>query len=94
MCLEDTVFAGAVVNRLAASGPTLDDAAYAAQRLYLSAREDLAAFLTNASHSKRMKHLHIEQDIAFCLQEDTVTAIPVMQNGELVCLPEYVPVAQ
>src|SRR5690606_9298506 len=59
LCLEDTVFAGAVVNRLAASGPTLDDAAYAAQRLYLSAREDLAAFLTNASHSKRMKHLHI-----------------------------------
>ncbi|MEC3880643.1 2-phosphosulfolactate phosphatase [Parapedobacter sp. 10938] len=94
MCLEDTVFAGAVVNRLATDGITLDDAAYAAQSLYLSALPDLAAFLAKASHSKRMKHLHIEQDIAFCLQEDMVTAIPVMKNGELVCLPEHLPVAQ
>ena len=86
--LEDSVFAGAVVNRLEAAGVTLDDAAYTAQSLYLNAESDLAAFLTKASHGRRMRHLKIERDIAFCLQEDLVTAIPVMKNGELVGLPK------
>ncbi|MFB2121152.1 2-phosphosulfolactate phosphatase [Parapedobacter sp. 2B3] len=94
MSLEDTVFAGAVANRLAAPGIALDDAALAAQRLYLDARENVAAFLAEASHGKRMKHLHIEQDIAFCLQEDAVATIPVLKNGELVRLHEYSPAVQ
>lgn len=94
MCLEDTIFAGAVVDRLEAPGIELDDAAYAAQSLYLSAQDNLAAFLAKASHSKRMKHLRIEKDITFCLQEDLVATIPVMKNGELVSLPEQVLAAQ
>ena len=93
MCLEDTVFAGAVVDRLEAPGLTLDDAAYAAQSLYHSTQEN-PALLAKASHSKRMRHLHIEQDIAFCLQEDVVATIPVLKNGELVCLPAYISAAQ
>lgn len=92
--LEDSVFAGAVVNRLEASGVVLDDAAYTAQSLYLGAEDNLAAFLAKASHSRRMRHLHIERDIAFCLQEDLVTAIPILKDSELVSLPEYVPAAQ
>lgn len=94
MCLEDTVFAGSVVDRLDAGGVELDDAALAARDLYRNGRNDLRAFLAKASHSKRMKHLHIEADIAFCLQEDLITAIPVMKKGKLVCLPEYIPAAQ
>src|SRR5690606_8668381 len=93
MCLEDTVFAGAVVNRLQARGLTLDDAAHAAQSLYHTAQEN-PALLANAAHSKRMRHLHIEQDIAFCLQEDVVATIPVMKNGELVCLPSFISAGQ
>lgn len=93
MCLEDTVFAGAVVDRLEAPGLTLDDAAYAAQSLFRSANEN-PAILAKASHSKRMRHLHIEQDIAFCLQQDLVSTIPVMKNGELVCLPTYTSAVQ
>ena len=92
--LEDTAFAGAVVNRLEDRGVELDDAAYTAQSVYLSAQDNLAACLTKASHSKRMKHLHIERDITFCLQEDIVTTIPVLKNGELVSLLEYAPAAQ
>src|SRR5690606_13489632 len=80
MCLEDTVSDGAVVDRLATAGTVLDDAAHGARSLYLSAQPNLASFLATASHSKRMKHLHIEKDITFCLQEDRVTAVPVMKN--------------
>src|SRR3546814_817219 len=86
MCLEDTVFAGAVVDRLEASGITLDDAAYAAQHLYRSAQDDLAAFLAKASHSKRMKHLHIERDMARS-EEHTSELQPLMRISYAVfCL--------
>lgn len=94
MCLEDTVFAGSVVDRLDDGGVELDDAAHAARDLYLRGSNDLGTFLAKASHSKRMEHLHIEGDNAFCLQEDLVTTIPVMNRGKLVCLPEYMPAAQ
>jgi Phosphosulfolactate phosphohydrolase and related enzymes len=84
--LEDTVFAGALVHRLKTRDMELDDAAYAAESLYLEARSDLPTYLSKASHSKRMQHLHIAQDIAFCLQEDQVSVIPILKGRELVRL--------
>ncbi|MFC3199684.1 2-phosphosulfolactate phosphatase [Parapedobacter deserti] len=86
--LEDTVFAGAVVNRLKTDGTVIDDAAQAAESLYLEARGDLATYLRKSSHHQRMQRLHIEQDIAFCLREDLVSVIPVLEGKELVCLNE------
>ncbi|SEL78368.1 2-phosphosulfolactate phosphatase [Parapedobacter koreensis] len=84
--LEDTVFAGALVARLRAEGIELDDAAHAAESLYLEAQGDLETYLNKASHSKRMQRLHITADISFCLQQDIVSAIPVMNGPELVRL--------
>lgn len=92
--LEDTVFAGAVVNRIKTSKSELDDAAQAAESLYLEARLNLAAFLTKASHGKRMQRLNITRDIDFCLQEDKVSVIPIMQGDRLVCLTEPTQVSQ
>jgi len=92
-CLEDTVFAGAMVERLEGTGAVLDDAAYAAASLYREARNDMPAYLSKASHSRRMQHLDIAKDIAFCLQEDVVSTIPVMQGETLVRMTDtvYIP---
>ncbi|WP_353195038.1 2-phosphosulfolactate phosphatase [Parapedobacter defluvii] len=84
--LEDTVFAGALVHRLKTADVDLDDAAHAAESLYREAQGDLASYLSKASHSKRMQHLHITQDIAFCLQQDQVSVIPILNGYELVSL--------
>ena len=93
--LEDSVFAGALVNRLAGNDSIeVDDAAHAARILYLEAQGDLAAFLTKASHSKRMRHLNIKRDIAFCLQVDKVSVIPILKDGVLTYLREDVQAAQ
>ena len=94
MCLEDTVFAGAVVDRLDSGIPELDDAAHAARELYLNGRNNLSGYLAKAAHSKRMTRLHIEDDITFCLQEDLVTTIPVMKKDKLVSLSKYIPETQ
>ena len=84
--LEDTLFAGAITERLANYTHTADDAAIAAADLYSLAKEDLNAYLKKTSHSERLKQLGIEADIDFCLNVDVATAIPVLDGNRLVRL--------
>ncbi len=85
--LEDTAFAGAVIDHLTADGNyTLDDPALAAFDLYQLAKGDISAYLSKTSHGERMRKLGIEKDIAFCLNVDITTAIPILQGEKLVKL--------
>lgn len=84
--LEDTIFAGAVADQLIPAGFIPDDAAIAACDLYQLAKNDLDGYLKKTSHSERLKKLGIEKDIAFCLQIDITSAIPVLDGERLVRL--------
>jgi 2-phosphosulfolactate phosphatase len=84
--LEDTLFAGAVVEQLKQHNTKLDDAAIAANDLYQLGKNDISAYLKKTSHSERLKKLGIEKDIEFCLQVDLTTAIPVLDGERLVKL--------
>jgi 2-phosphosulfolactate phosphatase len=84
--LEDTLFAGAVVEQLKAGNYKTDDSAIAANDLYQLGKHDLNAYLAKTSHSERLKKLGIEADIAFCLNVDITTAIPVLEGERLIKL--------
>ncbi len=84
--LEDTLFAGAVVDQLKSSGFELDDAAIAAYDLFQVGKYDINSYLKKTSHGERLKKLGIEKDIEFCLQVDVTTAIPVLDGERLVKL--------
>ncbi|MBS1526921.1 MAG: 2-phosphosulfolactate phosphatase, partial [Bacteroidetes bacterium] len=84
--LEDTIFAGAVIEQLKDLGYKTDDSAIAANDLYQLAKSNLSAYLAKTSHSERLKKLGIEKDIAFCLNVDITKAIPVLQGEKLVRL--------
>ncbi|MGI4803449.1 MAG: 2-phosphosulfolactate phosphatase [Janthinobacterium lividum] len=84
--LEDTLFAGAVVDQLQASNYQLDDPSIAANDLYQLAKNDLNLYLQKTAHSERLKKLGIEEDIKFCLQVDLTTAIPILEGKKLVKL--------
>jgi 2-phosphosulfolactate phosphatase len=84
--LEDTLFAGAVIEQLKGSGYTLDDPAIAANDLFQIGKNDISKYLGKTSHGERLRKLGIEKDIAFCLQIDLTTAIPVLQGEKLVKL--------
>lgn len=74
--LEDTVFAGAVADKLAENGFEInDDATIMARSLWQLAKPDLACFLADASHVKRFKTLHIESDLDVCLKFDQYTGV-------------------
>ena len=84
--LEDTLYAGAVVEQLKDSGYTLDDPAMAANDLFQIGKNDIGQYLSKTSHGERLKKLGIEKDIAFCLQIDITTAIPILDGEKLVKL--------
>ncbi|TWR29880.1 2-phosphosulfolactate phosphatase [Mucilaginibacter pallidiroseus] len=86
--LEDTLFAGAVVEQLKADGYVLDDPAIAANDLYQLGKDDISQYLSKTSHGERLKKLGIEKDIAFCMQIDLTTAIPILEGEKLVKLSQ------
>lgn len=84
--LEDTLFAGAVVELLSPEVKPECDAPLAAQHLYNQAKSDMAAFLQNSSHVQRLARLGIEKDIKFCLTPDQYNVVPVLRERKLVAL--------
>lgn len=84
--LEDTLFAGALADRLKDSYTLAEDSALMAQRLYEQGKNNLLGFMANASHIRRLQRLGIQKDIAYCLQHDLYDVIPVLRGNALVSL--------
>lgn len=84
--LEDTLFAGAVVEQLQNDFTFADDSSVVALDMYQLAKGDLRGYLRKSSHSARLIKLNIEEDVLFCLRLDTCKAIPVLKGNKLVAL--------
>jgi len=85
--LDDSLFAGAVVNELVKSNSGFDelsDSARAAQTFYEVGENDIGAFLMNSSHRRRLKNLNLEKDIEYCLLIDQTKVVPVLDGASLV----------
>lgn len=84
--LEDTVFAGALVENLKEDFDHACDAPVIAQRLYVDARKDLKEYLKDSSHIKRLQRLNILRDIEFCLTEDEYDVVPVIRENRIIVI--------
>ncbi len=82
--LEDTLFAGALAERLKDDYAPQEDSAMMAQRLYCEGKKNLVHYLANASHIRRLQRLGIQKDIAYCLQHDLYDVVPVLRGSALV----------
>ncbi len=84
--LEDSVFAGAVMERLLASGKfgVEEDSSIAAKYMYMSARDNFMSILKAAPRRRRIEQLQLLPDAKYCLTPDQSTVIPILREGELV----------
>ena len=84
--LEDSLFGGALAERLLATGKyeVNCDSALGALHLYERAKGDMDAYLAESSHRKRLKHLNLAEDITYCLSLDKCKSVPELREGELV----------
>jgi 2-phosphosulfolactate phosphatase len=83
--LEDTLYAGAIVELLKDLYLQECDAPTAAQHLYNQAKHDLVDFLKDSSHVQRLAKLNIYKDIEFCLTPDQYDVVPRLIGEELKC---------
>ena len=80
--LEDSVFAGAVAEKLLSNGfITQCDSAYGAIDMWHKAKTDLKKYLSKSSHRNRLKHLVSNEDFEYTVTLNTTTVIPRL-NGE------------
>lgn len=84
--LEDTLFAGALIDRLKDSYALAEDSAIVAHRLYCDGKANLVAYMANASHIRRLQRLGIQKDITYCLQHDLYDVVPVLRGNALVAM--------
>jgi 2-phosphosulfolactate phosphatase len=85
--LEDSLYAGALVEALANTHLAEEDGALAMRTLYSKEKDNLSKFLSQASHAKRLQNHQIEADIDFCLSLDLYDLIVKLQNGVLIGIP-------
>ncbi|WP_338873038.1 2-phosphosulfolactate phosphatase [Spirosoma sp. SC4-14] len=84
--MEDTLFAGALVDRLKDGYAMAEDSAIMAWRLYVQGKDNLPSYLSNSSHIRRLQRLGIQKDITYCLQHDLYDVIPVLRGNSLVSM--------
>jgi 2-phosphosulfolactate phosphatase len=84
--LEDTLFAGAVVDELKDEFLIEDDATLGAHTIYGCAKYNMLKSMASSSHVKRLHRLNLAKDIEFCIREDEYQVIPVLQGDALVAM--------
>jgi 2-phosphosulfolactate phosphatase len=82
--LEDTIFAGAIINHMKDYFLVDSDSAFAAEKLYLNSRRNMLHFMKQSSHYKRLAKFGVVNDIKYCLRPDLTNVVPILKDGALV----------
>lgn len=84
--LEDSIYAGAVAQRLLDSERFISycDSTLASRYLFEQGRKDLYAFLQHSAHRHRLHKLNLDKDIRYCLEPDQAPVIPVLSGEYLM----------
>ncbi len=81
--LEDTLFAGALIEKIQLDFELGDDASASALTNYQAVKNDLLGTILSSSHAKRLEK-HIRKDIELCATLDKYDVIPILKEGILV----------
>jgi 2-phosphosulfolactate phosphatase len=83
--IEDTLFAGAVIEKVRDHFNIACDASHIAATMYNRAKDNLFGFLqeNNASHYGRLMAYGLEKDIRYCLEPNLANILPIYEDGKL-----------
>lgn len=83
--LEDTLFAGAVINSVKDKFDINCDSSRVAHHLYKSSEGgSFISFLRDSAHYKRLSAYGLESDMEYCATPDLHPVVPILQDGRLV----------
>lgn len=86
--LEDSLYAGAVTQKICSLSPDfkLGDGCLALKYLFEQAQHEPIKYLSHASHKERLAKLGLKKDIKYCLTPNQAPVIPVLEGKYLVKL--------
>lgn len=84
--LEDTLCAGAIIEKLVEGGTHRidNDAAIATYKLWLGVKSNLKSVVIESEHAKRLMKLGYSNDIDHCLQLNSSGIIPAYNEGGFI----------
>jgi 2-phosphosulfolactate phosphatase len=84
--LEDTLFAGALIEAIRETHKPKEDASLVALGVYKQSKDELYRTLQFSSHVNRLKRLNIDRDIHFCLEKDRFDVVPMVRDGKITAM--------
>lgn len=79
--IEDTLFGGALADRLVAKGyASASDATQVALSMWQEAKSDLRGYINRTEHIKRLEANNLQGSVEYCLTVDTANLVPLYDN--------------
>lgn len=85
-CIEDTLVAGAIIEKLSTLNSQISihgDAAAMAYAMWQLAKDDPYEYCQRCTHVHRLYGLGAAEDVRFAFRQDTCPVVPVLKNGIL-----------
>ncbi len=82
--LEDTLFAGAVIDRIKEHFTIHCDSSLMAEEMYLKHKDDMLGFIRKLTHWHRLEKFGLEKDLEYCVTPDVANILPLYKNGDLI----------
>ncbi|WP_153798189.1 2-phosphosulfolactate phosphatase [Foetidibacter luteolus] len=81
--MEDTLFAGAVIESIKEHFTIQCDSSLMAEDMYHLHKRDLYSFVQRTSHWHRLAAYGLEKDLQYCITADVANVLPVYKDGAL-----------
>jgi 2-phosphosulfolactate phosphatase len=82
-CIEDTLVAGAITERLQEVGEICGDAANMALALWQVAKDNPYGYCQRCTHVHRLDGFGAHADVEFAFRQDSCPVVPILENGKL-----------
>lgn len=82
--LEDTLFAGAVIEQVKNYFTIHCDSSLMAQQMFAQHKNDMYSFARLTTHWHRLSQYGLEKDLEYCVTPNMANVLPMYKNGSLV----------
>jgi len=84
--IEDTLFAGAIIEEIKDQFTIHCDSSYMANQLYNMHKNDMPNYIKTLTHWHRLAAYGLEADMQYCVSKDVAPSLPIFKNGALIDL--------
>jgi 2-phosphosulfolactate phosphatase len=82
--LEDTLFAGAVIEKVKHDFIIHCDSSLMAENMYATQKKNLYTFIQKTTHWHRLASYGLEKELEYCVTTDVANVLPIYKNNALV----------